>query len=68
MQVVGDTLSVPHVVAEFDAVLARHHERASTALERFAFYTRAAAAFGVVATGETRAYGNILIKKGVVQP
>ena len=67
MQVVGDATSVPPVVAEFDAVLARHHERTSAALERFAFYARAAAAFAVVATGETRIYGNILVKKGVVR-
>jgi L-fucose mutarotase len=35
-------------------------------LERFAFYERAAAAFAVVATGEARIYGNIVLKKGVV--
>ena len=68
MQVVGDPLAVPTVVSEFDAVLARHQERASVPLERFAFYTRAADAFAIVATGETRVYGNILIKKGVVRP
>ena len=68
MQVVGNAGLVPPVVAEFDAVLARHHERASVGLERQAFYARAAAAFAVVSTGETRIYGNILIKKGVVRP
>ena len=68
MQVVGDPLVVPPVVSEFDAVLARHQERASVPLERFAFYTRAAGAFAIVATGETRIYGNILLKKGVVRP
>lgn len=68
MQVVGEPLAVPPVVSEFDAVLARHQERASAPLERFAFYTRAAGAFAIVATGETRIYGNILIKKGVVRP
>ena len=68
MQVVGDPLAVPPVVSEFDTVLARHQERASVALERFAFYTRAADAFAIVATGEMRIYGNILIKKGVVRP
>jgi L-fucose mutarotase len=40
----------------------------SASLERFAFYTRAAGAFAIVATGETRVYGNILLKKGVVRP
>jgi L-fucose mutarotase len=35
-------------------------------LERFAFYERARAAFAVVATGDTRAYANIVLTKGVV--
>ncbi|MEM7798706.1 MAG: L-fucose mutarotase [Chloroflexota bacterium] len=34
-------------------------------LERFQFYDRAKSAFAVVATGETRKYGNIILKKGV---
>ena len=32
-------------------MLARHNERASSALERFAFYERATSAFAIVATG-----------------
>jgi L-fucose mutarotase len=35
-------------------------------LERFAFYDRAAAARLVVRTGELRPYGNLLLRKGVV--
>lgn len=34
-------------------------------LERFAFYERSKKAFAIVATGETRKYGNIILKKGV---
>lgn len=34
-------------------------------IERFEFYKRAEAAFAVVMTGETRKYGNIILKKGV---
>jgi L-fucose mutarotase len=34
-------------------------------IERFAFYERAAAAFTVVMTGDTRKYANIILKKGV---
>jgi L-fucose mutarotase len=67
MQVVGDPAARPPVVAEFDAVLQQHGCPPSTALERFAFYERAAAAFAIVATGEVRIYGNILLKKGVVR-
>jgi L-fucose mutarotase len=37
-------------------------------VERFAFYERARQAFGIVATGETALYGNIIIKKGVIAP
>ena len=36
-------------------------------IERFAFYERAAA-FAVIATGETRLYGCILVRKGVIRP
>ena len=66
MQVVGDAHAVPPVVQAFDASLLRHGAAASTSIERFAFYERASAAFAIVATGECRVYGNILLKKGVV--
>ncbi|MFO1191452.1 MAG: RbsD/FucU domain-containing protein [Rhodoferax sp.] len=68
MQVVGDPAARPPVVAQFDAVLQAHGAAPSAALERFEFYTRAAQAFAIVATGETRIYGNLLLKKGVVRP
>jgi L-fucose mutarotase len=38
------------------------------AIERFTFYERAREAFATVATGETRLYGNILLRKGVIRP
>ena len=34
-------------------------------LERYAFYERAKKAFLVVQTGETRKYGNLILRKGV---
>lgn len=34
-------------------------------IERFAFYERAAKAFAVVMTGDTRKYANLILKKGV---
>ena len=67
MQVVGDTTAVPEAVVEFNQVLARHGYAPAEGLERFAFYARAASAFAVVATGEKKIYGNILLKKGVVR-
>ena len=36
-------------------------------IERFVFYERARKAFAVVVSGETRIYGNIIVKKGVTQ-
>jgi len=36
-------------------------------VERFAFYERARQAYAVVATSETAAYGNIILKKGLVK-
>lgn len=38
-----------------------------TFVERFAFYEKAKKAFCVVVTGTTRKYGNVIIKKGVIQ-
>lgn len=67
MQVVGDASAVPPAVQDFAATLVRHGEKPPASLERFAFYARAAQAFAVVATGDTRLYGNILLKKGVVR-
>ena len=66
MQVVGDADAVPPAVADMQAVLARHGCPPAGSLERFAFYERAAGAFAVVATGETRIYGNVILRKGVV--
>ena len=37
-------------------------------IERFAFYERAKKAFAVVVSGESRIYGNIIVKKGVTMP
>jgi L-fucose mutarotase len=66
MQVVGDAQAVPPAVVDFNRVLASHGAQPTGALERFAFYERAAKAFVVIATGETRVYGNIILRKGVV--
>lgn len=35
-------------------------------LDRFAFYDEASQASLIIRTGETRPYGNVLLKKGVV--
>jgi L-fucose mutarotase len=48
-------------------VIHRHapSAKAPQRIDRFAFYDRAREAFAVVMSGETRKYGNILLKKGV---
>ena len=68
MAVVGDPGAVPAPVREFQPLVdaAAGRPVRLDALERFAFYERARAAFAVVATGEPRPYGNILLVKGVV--
>ena len=37
-------------------------------LERSAFYARARSCFAIVATGERRLYGNLILKKGIIRP
>jgi len=62
----GDTLD-PAVEADFMAVVRRHAPAAKPPgrVERFAFYERAKSAYACVITGETRKYGNLIVKKGV---
>lgn len=70
MEVVGDPEAEQPIFAEFRKILAAHEGPAAhlASLERFAFYERAKAAYAIVATGEARLYGNIVLKKGVVRP
>ncbi|HXC57650.1 MAG TPA: RbsD/FucU domain-containing protein [Rhizomicrobium sp.] len=69
MAVVDTPDEVPAIVADFAKALASGgYTGAIAPLERFAFYERARAAYAVVATGETRLYGNLILKKGVVRP
>ena len=70
MAVVGDPGTVPAPVREFQPILdgvAGKSVRLAI-LERNRFYERARQAFAIVATGERRFYGNILVTKGVVAP
>lgn len=69
MAVVGDAAAVPEAVREFDAVAASAQGTPvrREALPREAFYARAREAFAIVQTGETRLYGNVLVRKGVVE-
>jgi L-fucose mutarotase len=62
----GDTLD-PAVEEQYMEVVHRHAPgaRPPTRIDRFAFYDRTRDAYAVVLTGETRKYGNLLLKKGV---
>jgi L-fucose mutarotase len=70
MQVVDDPDAVPEVCKEFQALIDRAEGRHFQLgrIERFAFYERARQAFALVQTGETRLYGNVLLKMGVIRP
>ena len=68
MEVVGQPDHVPDVQRDFQKVIDQEEGKhvPLSKLERHAFYERARNAFAVVATGELRPYGCVLIKKGVV--
>jgi len=70
MAVVGDPDAVPPIVTEFQTVIDTIADAPAkiVPIERFAFYERARTAFAIVATGEGRIYGNLILKKGVVAP
>lgn len=68
MGVVPDDPTVPviwdtyrEIISGFDAKTVIGQE------ERFAFYERAKSASAVVVTGEEALYGNIILKKGVIE-
>ena len=70
IEVVGDPDAVPEVCQEFQKIIDRAEggKFQLARIERFAFYERAREAFAVVQTGETRLYGCVLLKMGVVRP
>jgi L-fucose mutarotase len=70
MEVVGEPEARPPVVLAFQEIIDRVADNPVPVapVERFAFYDLARAAHGIVQTGESRLYGNIILKKGVVRP
>jgi L-fucose mutarotase len=58
------------IAGEFAKLITQHagSDFTLTPLERFAFYERAKTAFAIVATGERRLYGTLILKKGVLRP
>ena len=70
MAVVGAPRKIPEVQQICQQVIDKwegRHVPVAT-VERHAFYERSRQAFAIVATGEQRTYGNIIVKKGVVSP
>ena len=69
MEVVGDPDAIPPIVASFQAILTETADNPAKidGLERFSFYDRAKQAFAIVQTGDTRLYGNIILKNGVIE-
>jgi L-fucose mutarotase len=59
----------PAVEADFMNMIRRYDPSvpAPIRIDRLAFYERARNAFGVLMTGETRLYGCLIIKKGVME-
>lgn len=68
MQDVSDPDNLPAAVQTFQSIIndlcSSPHEIKQ--LERFAFYEHAKKAFAIVQTGETRHFGNLILKKGVL--
>ena len=63
----GDTPD-PQMESDFRATIDRHwpDTPAMAKMERHEFMARSSRAFAIVQTGETRKYGNIILKKGVI--
>lgn len=69
MEVVGAPQKIEPIMAAFDAIIKRFEPHVTpVGIERFAFYARAKTAYAIVQTGETRLYGNLILKKGVIRP
>jgi L-fucose mutarotase len=70
MTPVDDPARDEPIFQEFRDVIARREGPQFTLgrVERHDFYARASESFAIVATGERRLYGNIIVKKGVIRP
>jgi len=70
MEVVHDPNEIPEVQNEFQEVIDQEEGKhvPLVKIERHAFYERAKEAFAIIATGEQRTYGCVIVKKGVILP
>jgi len=69
MQVVDNAGGQMPIFDEFRALLRKYEPKMAKleGIERFAFYERVKNCFAVVATGERRLYGNLILKKGIIR-
>ena len=69
MQVVGKPKEAPPIYGLFQSAIDKHEKGFKIArIERFKFYERAKTCFAIVATGERRLYGNLILTKGIIRP
>jgi len=71
MQMVGAADGVPEAVAAFQRVVDNRLGAAAPRIKlagRHDFYALSRDAFGIIATGERRFYGNLILRKGVIGP
>ncbi|MCC5974978.1 MAG: ribose ABC transporter [Rubellimicrobium sp.] len=70
MEVIDAPHELPPVQAEAQAAIdaAEGRPRPMIGVERFAFYDLARTAYAVIQTGESRFYGNVILRKGVIPP
>jgi L-fucose mutarotase len=69
MAVDGAPDELPPVIGEFEQLLKGvGYAGPIGALDRFAYYERTRAAYAIVATGERRYWGNLILKKGAIPP
>ena len=65
----GDAKRMEPVFSDFESVLKKHEPKQKiTALVGSDFYDRVKACYAIVASGERRLYGNLIIRKGVIHP
>ncbi|MGE3830659.1 MAG: RbsD/FucU family protein [Parvibaculaceae bacterium] len=65
----NDAARIEPVMQDYAAVLAHFEPKQKIVpLKGEAFYSRVRAAYAVVASGERRLYGNLIIRKGVIHP
>ena len=67
--VMGDVFRVEPVHTAFATVLKKHEpDQFITPLIGAAFYDRVKGCYAIIASGESRLYGNIVVRKGVIHP